>query len=1021
MHVSPQKFSDYNNYLYICKLKKYKLMSRTSISLLLIVFVSAFSKIYAQTTPKLLSSVDKHKMDFWVDSVFETMSVDERIGQLFMVVVPPDNNTTNINEIISLINRQKIGGILFQKGNPESQIIVTQKVQRASVIPLMIALDGEWGLSMRLKNTTRFPVNMMLGAISDLQLIEEYGAETGRQCREMGIHINFAPDIDVNNNPANPVIGTRSFGEDPKMVARHAIAYSKGLEKEGIISVAKHFPGHGDTDVDSHNALPTINHSRKELEKVELYPFKQYVKSGLSGVMVGHLNVPALGTGGLPASLSKELVTRLLRDDMGFGGLCFTDGLQMEGVLESRTKSIAVEALKAGNDILVGPANPVREFEAVKNAVANKELRMTDLDERVRRILRYKYIVCITKAKPLSSENLLERINTPHADALNAILNAEAVTLVKNNDNLLPLKHLNRIKIASVSFGADNDNAFQKVLKKYDKVDCFTLSNKSESGEKRSIFNKLAAYDLVIVGIHRNNITDSQELRELSRKKNTVFVFFTSPYKCSAFKQSIANAQAVIIGYEPTYYAQSYAAQAIFGGVEGKGALPVEVPGLFDYGTGIHTEKTRLGYGNPEVAGLDADKLYEIDKIALEGVDEGAYPGCQVIVAKDGMIVYEKSFGYLDNTKKQKVTDNTVYDLASVSKAAGTLLSVMKSYDEGNFILKDNISDYVKGLKRTDKEEIKIRELLYHESGLPPTIPFFSMAIDHKSYTGSLYSGKKDAKHTVRYDSRTYINPDFTYYATDVSKSSKNGFTAKVARNFYVSDAFVNDSIIEGIKKAKLGKPEKYVYSCINFILLKMMVEQQTGETMDRFLDRHFFSPLGANSTTYNPLNKMDSTIIAPSEIDAFIRKQTVRGYVHDEAAAFQGGVSGNAGLFSNANDFAKIMQLYLNNGVYGGERYLSSKTCHLFTGSKSPNSRRGLGFDKPDTKNLNLSPCGLLAPEAVYGHTGFTGTCFWIDPENNLFYIFLSNRTFPSRTNSKLFSLDIRTRIQDVIYKSIK
>jgi beta-glucosidase-like glycosyl hydrolase/CubicO group peptidase (beta-lactamase class C family) len=971
--------------------------------------------------PKSLFSADERKMDLWVDSVFETMSVDERIGQLFMIIAPPENSIKNINEIISLVNKQKIGGILFKKGNPESQLAVTKKIQSASDIPLMIALDGEWGLSMRLKNTTQFPRNMMLGAVSDLELIEEYGAEVGRQCREMGIHVNFAPDMDVNNNPANPVIGTRSFGDDPEKVARLAIAYSRGLEKEGIISVAKHFPGHGNTDIDSHGALPTINHSRQELEKVELYPFRKYVKSGLSGIMVGHLNIPALGTKGLPSSLSKEVVTRLLRDDMGFEGLCFTDGLQMEGVLRSNMKSIAVEALKAGNDILVGPVDPVKEFEAVKKAVKDKELKMADLDGRVRRILRYKYITCIANAQPLSSGNLLDRLNSPHADALNATLNAKAVTLVKNKNNLLPVKYLDKTKIACVSFGTGGDNKFQSTLRKYGRVDCFNLSVKSESGDRKNVYNKLAGYDLVIVGIHSGNITDSRELQELSQYTNTVFVFFTSPYKCSAFKQSLANAQSVIIGYESTPYAQSYAAQMIFGGISAEGALPVHISGLFDGKAGIHTEKTRLGYGNPEEAGMDADRLKEIDKIALEGLESDAYPGCQIIVAKDGMIVYEKSFGYLDNTKKQKVTDNAVYDLASVSKATGTLLSVMKCYDGGNFTLKERISDYVTGLKKTDKEDITIRELLYHESGLPPTISFFEMAIDPNSYTGSLYGRKKDAKHPVRYDSRTYVNPNFTYYPKDVSKSGKNGFTAKIARNLYVSDDFVNDSIITGIKRAKLGNPGKYVYSCVNFILLKMMVEQQTGEPMDKFLDRNFFDRLGANSTTYNPLNKMDSTLIAPSEIDRFVRKQTVRGYVHDESAAFQGGVSGNAGLFSSANDLAKIMQLYLNNGVYGGERYLSSKTCRLFTGSKSPNSRRGLGFDKPDARNPAFSPCGLLTPESVYGHTGFTGTCFWIDPDNNLFFIFLSNRTFPSRISSTLFTLDIRTRIQDIIYKSIR
>ncbi|MDR0573333.1 MAG: serine hydrolase [Tannerella sp.] len=975
----------------------------------------------AQITPNLYSSVDEDAMYHWVDSVFDGMSEEECIGQLFMIIADPATDARNIAGLVRLVNEQKIGGVLFQKGDPESQVKVTNRLQGEARIPLLIALDGEWGLSMRLSGTTRFPKNMMLGAISDLDLIEQYGEEVGRQCREMGIHINFAPTIDVNSNIKNPVIGIRSFGEDPGDVARRAIVYARGLEKAGIMAVAKHFPGHGDTKNDSHHQLPVINHDVERLKEVELYPFNRYIKSGFDGIMVAHLDIPALGTNGRPGSFSREVVTGLLRDQMGFRGLCFTDGLAMKGAIARNNESICVLALKAGNDILVGPVNPEKEFEAVKRAVKRKELSMSDLNRRCRKILCYKYIAGLDNFNPIATNNLNERLNTPHAEWLNAKLNAEAITIVKNNKDILPLKQLNKKRIAAVSMGSRKDNDFHTMLKKYGDVDCYNIAGSADYNDKKNIYDKLKNYDVIIRSIHNAKTEDSRDLQNTASGKELIDVFFTVPYICSDFSASATNAQAIVIAYESTPQAENYAAQVIFGGVPAKGSLPVSVPNMFTVGTGVHTEKTRLGYHEPEEVRINPSKLKVIDTIALEGLDKEAYPGCRIIVAKDGMIVYNKSFGYYDYSKKKEVSVNTVYDLASVSKATGTLLALMKSYDDGNYQLTNKVSDFVTELKGSDKKDVVIRDLLYHQSGLPSTIAFYEKAIDKNSYSGSLYSGKKDNNHPLQFDSRTYVNTNFKYNPNIVSGSRKDGFGTEVARNLYVSDAFVKDSIISGIANARMGTSDKYNYSCINFILLQKMVEKQENKQMDRLLDEYFFKRIGASTTTYNPLRKIDSIHIAPSEKDQFLRHQVIRGYVHDEAAAFAGGVSGNAGLFSGAEDLAKIAQLYLNNGIYGEERYISTKTCKLFTGSKSPISRRGLGFDKPDTKNPTKSPCGLLTPQSVYGHTGFTGTCFWIDPTNNMFFIFLCNRTFPSRTNTKLFSLDIRTRIQDTIYKALE
>lgn len=976
--------------------------------------------VKAQTIPNMYRNVDQAKMNHWVDSVFDAMSYDERIGQLFMVIAEPKSDNRNMQRLLRYVNEIKIGGILFHKGNPMTQAEVTNRLQKASRVPMFVSLDGEWGLSMRLSGTTRFPKNMMLGAIEDNKLITEYGKEVARQCKELGIQINFAPDIDVNSNTDNPVIGLRSFGENPVAVADKGLAYARGLEGEGIISVSKHFPGHGDTSEDSHNTLPSIHHDRARLDSVELYPFRRYIYDGYAGVMTGHLYVPALDkTRNRPSSLSRPIVTGLLKEELGFRGLCFTDALAMKGATASKLDNPSVKALLAGNDILLAPAAPINDFTAVKEAIDEGILNIEDIEAKCIKILQYKYITGLNKYSPIEVKGLSKRLNSPHAAWLAAKLNAEAITLLKNEVDMVPLRQLDKKKIAALSIGSPVGNDFQKMLGRYDSVACFSISRNSTATQIQQVYSQLEKYDVIICSIHTVRIPESQQLRTLATKKELVYAFFTLPYFCKNYKNSIQKAQAVVMGYEATPLAQEYAAQLIFGGIPAKGKLPVTIPGLYYAGTGIFTEKTRLGYHEPEEAGANPIRLDVIDSIVEEGLEKKAYPGCQVLVAKDGMVIYDKSFGYFDYSERQPVRENSVYDLASASKAAGTLLAVMKAYDEKKFTLNNKISEYIPELKDSNKKDLNIKEMLYHQSGVVSTINFYLNAIDKDSYKGSLYSREKNATHPVRFDAKTFVRNDFKYLPDLVSNKKKPGFTTEVARDFYLHDSF-KDSIMQEIKDSRLGTRGKYVYSCVNFIMLKMMVENQMKQPMDQLLHNDFYSRLGARHTTYTPLKVMDTLQIVPTEDDRFVRRQLIRGYVHDEAAAFQGGVSGNAGLFSNANDLAKVLQLFLNQGKYGNEQYLSPETCRLFTQSKSPTSRRGLGFDKPAVGSHKASPCSSLTPPSVYGHTGFTGTCFWVDPTNQLLYIFLCNRVNPSRANSKLSALDIRTRIQDAIYKSI-
>ena len=979
--------------------------------IILVLNIILFSTINltAQVNTNIYKQADQASMNRWVDSVYLSMSVDEKVGQLFMPIVESSNSWKN--RISGYINNQKVGGLLFSKGTLAGQAEITNWAQNISNIPLMISLDGEWGLSMRLTDSPRYPRNQIIGAVQDEEIIRRYGEEVARQCREMGIHVNFAPSIDVHSNPNNPIIGTRSFGENQESVAKSGIAYAQGLESNGVMAVAKHFPGHGDTSEDSHKTLPTITHNSERLEHVELFPFKKYIDAGLSGIMIGHLNVPSLQTRGLPATLSPEVGINLLRKEMGFSGLSFTDAMAMKGVSDQPDAS--VKALLAGNDIILGVINQKNEFESVKNAVEKGTIPAAMLEDKVRRILSYKYILGVHEFTPINTATIHSNVNSSTAEWVQRKIYDGAVTLIKNSSNQVPLKELDKIKIASVAIGAPSSNKFQEYLRKYDDVTLF----RTESPAAVSSISQLNEYDLVIVSVHTDRISDAAALQKIANDKSTVLVFFTSPYRLSNFQTTISNSNSVVVAYDNTDFAQMSAAQAIFGGIGISGKLPVS-SGTFKAGMGIDTEKVRLAYSLPEEIGLNTLSFENIENIAFEGIRQRAFPGCQILVAKDGVVIYQREFGDFDYSSSPAVTSETVYDLASITKASATLPAVMKLYDEKRIGLQDRIDKFVDETKGTNKGNIRIRSLLLHESGIASYIPYYITAINEQSYTGSLF-GSRSNTYNARY-AGAWGRTDYRFHTDMISTKPSEEFYMPVAANMFASKK-MHDALLKDVINSRLQNPGRYRYSCLNFMLLKEMVESVSGLDLNRYVQNNFFEKLGSSTTTFQPLRYMPVENITPTENDPFFRKQHLQGYVHDEGAALFGGISGNAGLFSNANDLAKLYQMWLNGGEYGGERYLSKETVNLFTTTKSSISRRGLGFDKPDPHNTRTSPTSPGAPISVYGHTGFTGTSFWVDPENNLIYIFLSNRVNPARSPNRLSTLDIRERIQEELYKAIK
>lgn len=962
-------------------------------------------------TPTLLSRADRAASDRWVDSVYRTLDLSGRVAQL---VVPKAGPGADYRARVKSFAEHGVGGILFAKGTLEEYASMTNYAQSLSRIPMLMTFDGEWGLNMRIASVPKFPANMTLGAISDPQLLYNYGKEMARQCREMGIQVNFAPDIDVNSNPKNPVIGFRSFGEDPARVAALGLAYAKGLEDNGVQAVGKHFPGHGDTDVDSHKAKVTVNHSLNTLNQIDLVPFKAMIDGGCSGVMVGHIAVPALDPSGRPASTSKPIITGLLREKLGFEGLIYTDALGMKGAAPGEGLNAAVEALKAGADILLCSNTPLDDIKAIVAQVKAGKISEKIINERCRKVLAYKYALGLTKAPKVSLKGLASRLNSPSMRAVNDALACGAVTLIKNGGNMLPLTGLAKKSIAVVNIGAPRDNNFADIASRYTGVDVYSVQHVNFTAP---VLQKIKKHDIVIAAVYDDHVASRTAFEQLSKVPGLVGVFFVSPYKLSKFKALLPNCQAIMLGYEDLPELRAAAAMAVFGGIPVSGRLPVDLPGIAPLGTGIKLSKTRLGYSTPLAEGLSPSLTDSLDRIVRGAVAQGAFPGAQLLVARNGNIVYDKAFGH--QTKGgAKVTHSTMYDLASVSKATGTLPGIMKLYDLGLVNLDAPISKYIPEATENGKN-FTVREMLYHETGMPASISCYDLLVDTTSYTGKLFSRRRDAAHRIRINRNTWANTQAKVRRDIISKAKTKDFPIAAGTGYYVGQATI-DTVIATILSRPLRSTKAYNYSCLNFILLMDMEQRITGLGHDRWVGDSIFTPLGMANTAYQPLTTHPLSQIAPTERDPLLRRQLVHGYVHDETAATLGGVSGNAGLFSTAGDLAKLCQMWLNGGTYGGVRVLSEPTVKLFTTAKSPTCRRGLGFDKPDTENPDNSPTCEEAGPGVYGHLGFTGTVFWVDPDKDLIFIFLNNRVNPTRENAAFSRLNVRPELFRQVYKAL-
>ncbi len=934
----------------------------------------------------------------WVDSLMKTLTLQDQIAQMMMVAAWSNKGNDHVKEVEELIDKYHIGGLIFFQSDPLRQAYLTNYYQQNSKIPLFISIDGEWGLAMRLRGLEKFPFQMTLGAAGDDSLAWRTGYQIGLQCKRLGIHINFAPDVDVNTNPLNPIIGFRSFGEDVNDVGRLGNQVMLGMQKSGIIACAKHFPGHGDSKSDSHLELPHLDLDRKRLDEVELKPFEKLYKNGVMSTMIGHLEIPSIDTTPhRPSSLSPIVIKGILKKELGFKGLIFTDALNMKGVAKYYAPGYAeAAAAEAGNDILVYPENVPLAISLITKMVREGKIDSLELAERVRKILYFKVLAGLHHYQAINTETLLANLSNAPAEKLARETSQKAVTVIVDKGEWLPLAQHTKRKIALWSIGKAGYYSFGYYLQRYHKVDEFFTYR--DSGY--DVFGKMADsliknYDEIIISIHDQNLWGKksqflpqqmvQNIYKVAEVKPTILVSYGNLY----LLKNLPNLACVIQAYEDDAIYQKTSSEIIFGERPSLGKLPATAFKGYELGMGEFTESRMVQHFemvNPKEAGFGRDFGKDLDSLVSETRRIGAAPGGQLMVLKGGKAVYHKAWGsfYYDSLRPVKRGD--LYDLASITKVAATTLCIMKLHEQGKLHLDWHLHNYLPETKGTNKEKIPIRQLLTHEAGLLPFIPFYKTAMQKP---GVLVKNK-DSIHQIQ-----------------------------ISKNMWMDSGY-SKTIWNEILQSELKNKGEFVYSDLSMILAAEVVKRITGKDVYTYAFENFYSPLRLTRLAYLPLETWYENNIAPSSVDNYWRMDTITGFVHDPSAAMLGGVAGNAGLFSNAEDLGKIFQMLNNGGTLDGKKYFKPSTVKEFTERANKKTHRGLGFDKPNGKTGGKANVSELVPLEAYGHSGFTGTWVWADPKNDIVFVFLSNRTFPNENNKKLIEYNIRTRAIEIVYKAL-
>ncbi len=965
----------------------------------------------------------------WVEEKLRTLTPARKAGLTLMVPAYPRRGFEHYRQVLDLIRRTHAGGVIVFQGGPVQTVRMIRFLQKNTPWPLMFALDAEWGAAMRLDSVIAFPKAMTLGAIPDTRWTFRTAQHIGRQLHRLGIHINFAPVADINSNPRNPIIHLRSFGETPQTVISHATAYLKGMRKEGVMGVIKHFPGHGDTRLDSHKDLPVLDHPAELLRQRELAPFRALIRQGAPAVMAGHLRTPALSHSPFPAPFDPVMIDSLLRGELGFEGVVFTDALNMKGATRRiRPDSLGVKAIRAGCDVLLMPAHPERIVRSLIRTARKDPAFQRQLDKSVRRILRLRYALGLTEKGPLPTEEDIPAIRGRRDDSLLLVRLAQLAVSEWHTPQAPPLppRRLDTPAWAVLTVNATADNEFSRMMRRYGIRRIFRLNAATPWRTWKTILDSLKTADYVIVSLHHLNMWNAhtfgltevirQRLKVLQEQTRVVVFNFGSPYALRLFPRAVAFYQ----GYEDNPFFHRALVHRWAGAGLSKNIrhetpsrrIPVTpFPGFFDKtGWAPPREGRRLFYCFfPEEAGVPPLAAWMMDTLVRHAVDSQAMPGCQVMAMADQYAWWWGGRGFHTYDSLRPVSEFDLYDLASLTKVLATTLVVMKLYDQHRLALSDTLGALLPRLRQRPHGSLSVEELLRHTGGLPAWVPFYRIFMEKEKKEGvRIFSDHRDSLYSVPLTATYFMRRDYV------------------------------DTLWQHIDTLSLRNRGTYRYSDLGMYYLHQVVERLTGMPVETYLRKHFWAPMGMNYTMFAPFLKGRAGEAVPAEVDDYFRHDTLRGEVHDMAAAMLGGVAGHAGLFSNVHDVAKMVYFFLREGRYGGHPYLHPETVRLFTRKAlCPDVRRGLGFDKPACRNGEPSPAGETAPPTSFGHSGFTGTYFWAAPARLTFlrgvlylgrlyrpavgFVFLSNRTYPTMENRRLIETNVRTRLFDLAFEAVR
>lgn len=917
----------------------------------------------------------------WADSVLNTMTVREKIGQLFMIPVSAYSSAEDLLKLEALIKKYKPGSIYITKGGPKSHIKTVNKLQQVSSLPLLVGLNAEWGLSQTLDSTFAFPMPMVAGAANNPDLMRSMGLEIGKQMRAVGAHINFGPHADVDV-PLESTVTLRYYGSNKIKVANQVVAYADGLRAADVIAVAKHLPGLSPES--------TSKEARQYFESLgtdtaSFYPFKKMIQNNVGGLLTSHLHFNAMHNGKVePAAVSEIFISDAIKSNTGFKGLTFTDIPYLRTIVRKGKGETEKTAFLVGNDILIGPQSLLRSVKKISSAVKSDQKLMTQLNESVKKILNAKAELGLQKNKFSPTVNLEAKLFSTNAELIRQKLSESAVTVVRNTTHEIPIVHLDNQRFRLIKIGSEFTE-FEAALNRFVPVQSISITLPSDTSKVPNT----SGHVVNIAVIHGDTKPYASWLNRMAKwEENFVVCHFGNPNDL----ESLQQVPVLLEAYDEASTSIKIA-EILFGGLSAKGKLPVYINSQLFEGAGIETASlNRLSYSIPEAVGIESATLAQVDSIANEALRIGATPGARIMIARKGKVIYNKSFGYQNSEKKIPVTENTIYDLASVTKVTATLQATMFAYERGLFDINKKVSVYLPEFKSTNKEDIIIKDVLTHQSGLWPYFPWH-IALEKDSIQMKYF----------------FSNSKSVEYPFPVSQ---NMFSHKTIR----------DSMWHWIVKSKMVEkkdrtPYEYRYSDLSMYTMQHLLEKLLNQPLEDFVAQNFYEPMGSGTMGFRPLERFPESQIASTEREPNFRRLLLTGHVHDPGAAMHGGVAGHAGLFSNANDLLKMGQMWLQKGNYGGTQYFKPETIELFTQRTYATSRRGLGWDKP-TGDWQGST-GVYCSPATFGHTGFTGTCIWVDPEFELVYVFLSNRVNPE-INPKLLSSNIRTRIMDVIYQSI-